>query len=673
MDCVDLEDVLEHVIANVHEQLQHHLRSIQAQHAEHLVARQEQHVAHMTELAGRMSRDALHVMRPLSIPRTSSSTETDADDMRTSERSFGSVFTKQSGHLHVEADDVDRLGISRENSWNPEPGCVSEESGWKRTRRSSRGCSVVLMTGASDATVDSHLTEALSVDKPLSSDRSGRTNLLASYEIGTDVQALQAARGWAGTGTSPGARAKEERPSEERLRSFDQKVLVVSMTVVLVNTVFLGFETNTNFMLARRGEPRLEWTKWPNYCFLFLFVVELCVRCANRGMDLILAGDRYWNVFDVLLIVTACLQELSELTNYTFLRSLRIFRLIRVVRSFRVMHAVKSLRLMLASVTCSLESLTWGIVFLCFLIFLAALFIQSDVEQHVRSVGVETVNVDLLDFYGSVGDTMVTLFMTVSGGDDWRVFLKPLQDIRGHFYTVFFVVFVAVVVVGILNILTAIFVDSSKSIADVDRDFVIQQQMMQTNSSVNALRKIFEEADEGNTGQISWNQFESHLLKEEVIAYLGFMELEVIEARGLFQLLDVEEVGCVSIDEFVLGMMRLKGTAKGVDIVTLLYENKRIVTRLKAFMRFVEDNFNQLQESLGPGNVAKLTQYVEEEEQVCRSVSRKSVPIRPKSFVADRSSWSAPNMRESWGRFMGTAQEGTNTVESEEMDLPIDI
>ena len=213
MDCVDLEDVLEHVIANVHEQLQHHLRSIQAQHAEHLVARQEQHVAHMTELAGRMSRDALHVMRPLPIPRTSSSTETDADDMRTSERSFGSVFTKQSGHLHVEADDVDGLGISRENSWNPEPGCVSEESGWKRTRRSSRGCSVVLMTGASDATVDSHLTEALSVDKPLSSDRSGRTNLLASYEIGTDVQALQAARGWAGTGTSPGARAKEERPS----------------------------------------------------------------------------------------------------------------------------------------------------------------------------------------------------------------------------------------------------------------------------------------------------------------------------------------------------------------------------------------------------------------------------------------------------------------------------
>uniref|UniRef100_A0A7S1EWA5 Uncharacterized protein n=1 Tax=Noctiluca scintillans TaxID=2966 RepID=A0A7S1EWA5_NOCSC len=65
--------------------------------------------------------------------------------------------------------------------------------------------------------------------------------------------------------------------------------------------------------------------------------------------------------------------------------------------------------------------------------------------------------------------------------------------------------------------------------------------------------------------------------------------------------------------------MRLKGNAKGVDVATLMYENKKIFVRLVAFMKYVEDNFTLLGNSLDV-DMEKLRvlgnaqEYVDEEE-----------------------------------------------------------
>lgn len=49
---------------------------------------------------------------------------------------------------------------------------------------------------------------------------------------------------------------------------------------------------------------------------------------------------------------------------------------------------------------------------------------------------------------------------------------------------------------------------------------------------------------------------------------------------GIFQLLD-DGSGIVSIDEFVMGFLRLKGNAKAVDLVTLMYENRKMSKLVK--------------------------------------------------------------------------------------------
>jgi len=77
----------------------------------------------------------------------------------------------------------------------------------------------------------------------------------------------------------------------------------------------------------------------------------------------------------------------------------------------------------------------------------------------------------------------------------------------------------------------------------------------------------------------------ANLQDPQLVTYFHAIGLDTTEAMGLFQLLDEDGSGTVSIDEFVTGFLRLKGTAKAVDMVTLMYENRKISKLAKAILR----------------------------------------------------------------------------------------
>merc|ERR1712083_571735 len=61
----------------------------------------------------------------------------------------------------------------------------------------------------------------------------------------------------------------------------------------------------------------------------------------------------------------------------------------------------------------------------------------------------------------------------------------------------------------------------------------------------------------------------------------GILELEVGEVGSLFRLLDNGD-GLVSFDEFLAGVMRLRGGSKQIDVVTLLYGNRRVLATVNS-------------------------------------------------------------------------------------------
>merc|ERR1719428_2832781 len=90
-------------------------------------------------------------------------------------------------------------------------------------------------------------------------------------------------------------------------------------------------------------------------------------------------------------------------------------------------------------------------------------------------------------------------------------------------------------------------------------------------------------------GTLTLAEFEKHLQDDDVRAYFASLELEVSDAWTLFKLLDTEGLCEISIEDFVVGCLKLRGQARSIDLAIMMYEHKWMMNRLTTFMGLVEN------------------------------------------------------------------------------------
>jgi len=287
--------------------------------------------------------------------------------------------------------------------------------------------------------------------------------------------------------------------------------------------------------------------------------------------------------------------------SLAFLRILRSIRAIRVLRVVRVFRFFKDLRLMVASILCCLISLGWAFALLTSVMFIFAVVLLQGASDHLHSVGVGQVDPELLgqlaEDFGDIVRTIFSLTQAISGGRSWGEYAAPYVQISAY-YGIFFTMFIVFVIFGVLNILTGVFVESTSAVANFDKELVIQEEMSRNESVVNQIRALFNEIDVDNSGTVTAKELKKNLKDERVKAYFNVLQLDVTEAAGLFELLDRDESGEVSIDEFIMSCMRLKGTARSIDLATMLFENKRLYSMMRGFMLNVEGTLGELHAKL---------------------------------------------------------------------------
>lgn len=182
-----------------------------------------------------------------------------------------------------------------------------------------------------------------------------------------------------------------------------------------------------------------------------------------------------------------------------------------------------------------------------------------------KSVADEVV----LDYFGSLGTTVLTLFMSISGGLDWGECLQSLRDLH-WLYAPFFAVWVGFASFSVVGVLTAVIIEASSRILHVDKDLVIEQIVKEDNAKEGYLRQLFRDMDLNNKGSVTAEELNNGLQSERVLALLKSLDLCISRTQKLFQFLDADGSGLVEINEFVEGLMKCRGVAIIVD------ENQRL-------------------------------------------------------------------------------------------------
>jgi len=254
------------------------------------------------------------------------------------------------------------------------------------------------------------------------------------------------------------------------------------------------------------------------------------------------------------------------------------------------------------SIAGSITHLLSALIVMCIFMFVASLVIMQSLSSdilvvplqpssgpqsgtHVFDVSEDQSDIEqIATCYGGFPKTMMTLFLTVSGGLEWSIPARPLAKLSWY-YTFIWTAYIAFMMFGLLNVLVGIFCETAINAMNNDKDNMIQENIEERDGFIHAIAAIFKDCDKKGTGLLTEHDMEEILQDPQAGNYFKAIGLDVTEAMGLFQLLDDDGSGTVSMDEFVTGFLRLKGNAKAVDMVTLMYETRKISKLIKTTLR----------------------------------------------------------------------------------------
>jgi hypothetical protein len=243
---------------------------------------------------------------------------------------------------------------------------------------------------------------------------------------------------------------------------------------------------------------------------------------------------------------------------------------------------------MVCSIIASLASLAWALLLLLVIIYLFAIcfaqaltgYLKSDENSNLDSDAVAGIE----QWYSSLTMSMFSLMLAISGGMDWYDLQFPLETIPGigWVYTFAFLIYVFFIIFGVLNVLVGVFLASAAEM--LDRDVIVQSEIMRNNQAMKEMLQLFEEIDKNGTGFISWVEFQEYLEDEKAQAFLQVHSFDTSDPTALFGLMDVDDDGQVDSEEFIMAMMKIKGQAKGSDLLSLIQDSADSKRQMKDLM-----------------------------------------------------------------------------------------
>lgn len=388
---------------------------------------------------------------------------------------------------------------------------------------------------------------------------------------------------------------------------------VLTTVAIFLNALFILVQTESRATMAGARASAEDMHLHAVYfgvaanVFCLIFVVDLVLRLVAERWHFFLSRERDWNLFDVFMSTTAVLESVVSygyptqasktqlfLRKFSMLRILRLLRVVRVTRAVRVIRFIKELRLMVFSLTGSLKSLAWAVVLIFIILLVFGVCIMDGVvaycvqhnDMHSESTS------EMRKYFGSLSAAVMSLFMAMSGGVDWADILVSLEPLPIE-YTVLFVGFIVFSILALLNVVTAVFVNTAMQRSQNDRELVVSQEMEGKSELINIIQQVFVELDKDGNGCLRLEEFEAHIEDETIMAYLRSREIDIGQVRTLFALLDVDRTGDVDMDEFVQGIIRLKGAATSMDLAVLTYKVEWILHNVMALQQLCRKSLGE--------------------------------------------------------------------------------
>eukprot|EP00928_Gymnodinium_smaydae_P038994 TRINITY_DN26748_c0_g3_i2.p1 TRINITY_DN26748_c0_g3~~TRINITY_DN26748_c0_g3_i2.p1 ORF type:complete len:683 (+),score=82.29 TRINITY_DN26748_c0_g3_i2:81-2051(+) len=377
----------------------------------------------------------------------------------------------------------------------------------------------------------------------------------------------------------------------DRLRSRDiHEIEIVADAfmglVILANSIFIGVALDHN-----NGE--VGWLVC-NVLFSLLFLCELAFKICAQGFVRQFCGPSWLsNGFDAFLIVADAIQvsldlmvpETAKTLEEEGIPAVSLFRVVRLLRLARVLRLFRSagfrdLQSMILGMMGGLMTLGWAVILFLLIIYVAALLCKEALGKRMSP--------NVFEYFDSVPRAMLTVFRcsfgdcSSSGGVP---IFEHVHESYGGFISFVYCAFTFFVTVGLFNVISAIFVDSTvRATEKIETDKLRQRlsdEQLWSSSVYTLLSRSFVAANielksnlEDEEGLVLTTEFDREIVDKlvedsEAIAALQDLDIDPDDHRRLSDILDPDHSGTIGILEMIEGLRRLRGQPRRSDIVTV--------------------------------------------------------------------------------------------------------
>jgi len=415
---------------------------------------------------------------------------------------------------------------------------------------------------------------------------------------------------------------KEEvkhKPLFRMVHSFGFKLM--TFLLLLLYAFFVG--AYVEFRLRGRGLLDGYW-QGIDVAFLLAFSLDLALRLVASPFLFFFLRDGKYNVLEGVSCVFHVAHVMIDTRSQ--LRALVLLSTLRLIRFAAMFGIFPSCRLAMLGILASIQSMYWaflvigGIVYACSL-FIVNMIVTSNPE------GFEPGG-RLADLYGGVYASMVTLFMTITGGIDWHEAWDVLIQVH-VFFEPGFIAFIFFMYFAVVNVVVGAVVAAIADVVKNDKEALVSGELALVYQHATKLEAIFREADKMDTGMLEWAVFQAHLSKGDVKAYLRALELDVPQVLALYHILDVDGSHRVDLYELVNSCMSLRSQAKSLDIKLLMCQTERSYVKLKETLESVHKRLMGLERRMERSTVGSSRRPEPSFE------SNTGVPILPRTGDAD--------------------------------------
>lgn len=372
--------------------------------------------------------------------------------------------------------------------------------------------------------------------------------------------------------------------------------------IIVLNAIFIGISMDAS-------DQRAASLLIVEAIFGIIFWFELIVKLRIHGWrDQYSGKDACLNIFDTSLVVADTFQfmmqiffreQSAELSSQGISASLfRIVRLVRLARILRILQLAvfKDLLTMIQGMMGGMPTLFWSMILFLISIYVVALVCREALGPNPTREFNEHIQL----YFATVPRSMFTMFRC-SFGDCSTAAGTPLfehvTEEHGGFWSLLYTCFVFVVVIGLFNVISAIFVEntlaSASELAAKKRRKLLEDPERWATSVCQLLQSLLDEMDDDQISyphlfrledenctqdllrEVLQTEFPGEHVKRVVCEHeqarraLDRLDIDPNDHAYLADILDPQNDGAITVQELVDGLKRLRGEPRRSDIITI--------------------------------------------------------------------------------------------------------